>query len=100
MVYSGVQHILARRKAMPEFHAGNPTLIADTGQVGLFAFVRRAPTGAVVCIYNFTEFWANLRHEWAYEQGARAFEDGLSEQHVALDGGRILLPPYARLWLR
>jgi amylosucrase len=99
-VYAGIRHILARRKATPEFHAANPTLIADTGQVGLFAFVRQAPTGAVVCIYNFTEFWANLRHEWAYEQGARAFEDGLSEQHVALDGGRILLPPYARLWLR
>ena len=99
-VLAGVRHILARRRAMPEFHGGHPTLIADTGQVGLFAFVRRAPTGAVVCIYNFTEFWANLRHEWAWEQGARAFRDGLSEREVGLDGGRILLPPYARLWLR
>ncbi len=49
-----------------------PTVIADTGQSGLFAFVRQAPTGALVCIYNFTEFWATLRHEWALSQGARA----------------------------
>ena len=99
-VLTGVRHVLARRKEMAEFHAANPTVIVDTGQVGLFAFVRKAPTGAVVCVFNFTEFWANLRHEWAWEQGARRFEDGLSGQHVALDGGRILLPPYARLWLR
>ena len=65
----GVRHILARRRATPEFHAAHPTLIADTGQVGLFAFVRQAPTGALVCIFNFTEFWANLRHEWAWRAG-------------------------------
>ncbi|MFO1143293.1 MAG: alpha-amylase family protein [Amaricoccus sp.] len=99
-VYEGVRHILARRRATPEFHAGNPTLIADTGQLGLFAFVRRAPTGAVVCIYNFTEFWQNLRHEWTWEQGARRMHDALSDAEVTLDAGRILLPPYARLWLR
>ncbi len=99
-VYEGVRHILAQRRAMPELHAASPTLIADTGQVGLFAFVRRAPTGAVVCVFNFTEFWATLRHEWALAQGATRFEDGLSGQPVALDEGRILLPPYARLWLR
>ncbi len=99
-VLEGVRHILARRRATPEFHAAYPTEIADTGQLGLFAFVRRAPTGAVVCLYNFTEFWANLRHEWAWEQGARLYHDALSDADVALDGGRILLPPYARLWLR
>ena len=41
-----------------------------------------------------------LRHEWALAQGATLFVDGLSERPVALDEGRILLPPYARLWLR
>jgi amylosucrase len=99
-VYRGVRHILARRRAMPEFHGGHPTVIADTGKVGLFAFVRQAPTGNVVCLYNFTEFWATIRSEWAWEQGARAFQDGLSDAAVGLDGGRILLPPHARLWLR
>ena len=99
-VYAGVRHILRRRAAMPELHGGNPTLIADTGQNGLFAFVRRAPTGSLVCVYNFTEFWTTLRHEWALARGATLFVDGLSERPVGLDEGRILLPPYARLWLR
>ncbi len=99
-VLDGVRTILARRSATPELHAANPTLIADTGQRGLFAFVRRAPAGSLVCIFNFTEFWATLRHEWALSHGATLFEDALSGQKVDLDHGRILLPPYARVWLR
>ena len=99
-VFEGVAHILARRAATRELRAANPTLIADAGQNGLFAFVRRAPTGALICIYNFTEFWATLRADWALAQGASQFHDALSDRAVALDEGRILLPPYARLWLR
>ena len=99
-VYEGVRRILQRRRVTPELHAAYPTEIVDAGQVGLFAFVRRAPTGALVCLYNFTEFWATLRHEWVLAQGATAFHDALSDQDVALDEGRMLLPPYARVWLR
>jgi amylosucrase len=99
-VYEGVRHILARRSRTPELHAAYPTLIADTGQNGLFAFVRMAPTNALVCIFNFTEFWTTLRHDWAVARGATLFDDALSDQHVELDAGHILLPPYARLWLR
>jgi amylosucrase len=99
-VLAGVRRILARRAATPELHAAYPTRVADTGQTGLFAFVRAAPTGALVCVYNFTEFWATLRHDWALAHGASRFHDALSDAEVALDAGRILLPPYARLWLR
>jgi hypothetical protein len=35
-VLAGLRHILARRAAMPAFHAGHPTLIRDAGQDGLF----------------------------------------------------------------
>ncbi len=99
-VWRGVRHILERRRAMPEFHAAYPTLIVDTGQNNLFAFVRRAPTNAVVCLYNFTEFWTTISANWAVAQGARLFHDGLSDHPVGHEDGRILLPPYARLWLR
>ena len=99
-VFRGVRAILERRRAMPEFHAANPTQIVETGQDGLFAFVRKAPTNAVVCLYNFKEFWAALSADWAVAQGASRFTDGLSESPVGLHDGRILLPPYARLWLR
>ena len=99
-VVEGVRHILAARAATPELHGANPTLIADTGHEGVFAFVRQAPTNALVCIFNFTEFWKTIRHEWALARGATAFHDALSNAPVRLDKGRILLPPYARVWLR
>jgi amylosucrase len=99
-IYAGVRAILRRRAATPELHAAYPTLIADTGRDGLFGFVRKAPANALVCIFNFTEFWTTLRHEWALSHGASLFEDALSGERVDLDAGRILLPPYARVWLR
>ena len=99
-VFAGVRHILARRAATPELHAAHPTLIVQTGQGGLFAFVRQSPTNALICIYNFTEAWSAIPHEWAVSHGANRFEDALSERAVALDDGQISLPPYARLWLR
>jgi amylosucrase len=99
-ILAGVRHVLARRAATPELHAGYPTEIADTHRPELFAFVRQAPTGALVCVFNFTEFWTTLRADWAYGQGAARMHDALSDAEVALDGGSIRLPPYARIWLR
>ena len=99
-VWRGVLAILQRRRVMPEFHAANPTVIAETGVDGLFAFVRRAPTDAVVCIFNFREFWSTVSADWAAAHGATQFFDGLSDASVGLHDGRILLPPYARIWLR
>jgi amylosucrase len=98
-VLAGLRHILARRAAMPAFHAGHPTLIRDAGQDGLFAFVRAAPGGRVLCLYNFTETWRSVAADWCAAQGATLFHDGLSDAPVAAGGGRVALPPYARLWL-
>lgn len=98
-VYQGVRDILARRRHLPQLHAGHPTEIAETGQTGLFAFIRKAPVGAVVCVFNFTEAWVNLPAEWAKTHGVTRFEDALSGQMVTLHDGMIALPPYARLWL-
>lgn len=99
-VYRGVREILGRRAAVPEFHAKNPTIIADPGHTHVFAFVREAPTGAIVCIYNFAERWTELPGDWAAANGATAFHDELSDRPVALHEGNLALPPYARLWLR
>jgi amylosucrase len=99
-VLAGVRSILARRAATPELHAAYPTVIADTHQNGLFAFIRQAPTGALVCLFNFTEFWTTLRHDWVLAQGATRLHDALSDAAVTLDDGHLLLPPYARVWLR
>jgi amylosucrase len=99
-VLAGIRHILARRRATPELHAAYPTVIADTHQAGLFAFRREAPTGALLCVFNFTEFWANLRADWAFSHGMTKGHDALSDAPVGTDHGVIQLPPYARVWLR
>ena len=98
-VFRGVRHILARRRATPALHAATPTRIIGTDQRGVFAVARVAPTGTVLCLFNFTENWAHVPEAWARAQGVSQMYDTLSEAAVATPGGMISLPPYARVWL-
>lgn len=99
-VFCGVKHILARRRATPELHGATPTQVLDTGNPALFAVARRAPTGTVLCLFNFSEAWQHLSADWVAAQGVNALHDALSDAPVALHHGNIALPPYARVWLR
>jgi amylosucrase len=98
-VFRGVREILARRRATPALHAGTPTRVLGTDQPGVFAVARIAPTGTVLCLYNFTENWSHIGADWARAQGVTAMFDALSDAAVATPGGIIALPPYARVWL-
>jgi amylosucrase len=98
-VFRGVRHILARRAATPALHGGNPTEIVRTGIGGLFAFLRRAPAGNVLGLFNFTEGWLNLTEAEARRLGVTRMHDALSDAPVVAHGGNIALPPYARVWL-
>jgi amylosucrase len=98
-VYQGVKHILTRRAATPELHAGHPVQILNADTPGLFAFRRAAPTGSVLGLFNFTESWLHLPQAWAQAQGAARMHDLLSDQPVQAHHGNIALPPYARVWL-
>jgi amylosucrase len=69
------------------------------GVNGVFAFQRVAPTGVILCLFNFTEGWLQVPEAWAREQGITLMEDALSEYPVQSHGGQIVLPPYARVWL-
>jgi amylosucrase len=98
-VYQGVKHILGRRAATDALHAGHATRIIRHGQPGLFAFARLAPTGAVVCLFNFTESWLNVPEALVRGAGARVMHDALSDNAVHLHAGAVVLPPYGRVWL-
>jgi amylosucrase len=98
-VYQGVKHILGRRAATDALHAGHATRIIRHGQPGLFAFARLAPTGAVVCLFNFTEGWLNVPEALVRGAGARVMHDALSDNAVQLHAGAVVLPPYGRVWL-
>jgi amylosucrase len=98
-VFLGLRHILARRRAVPELHAGNSTRILRPDQPSIFAFARMAPTGPVLGLFNFTEGWAHLDENWARAQGATRMHDLLSDHPVEAYNGNLALPPYARVWL-
>ena len=74
-------------------------MLTPLGTQGVFAVARVAPTGTVLCLFNFTENWAHVPEAWARAQGVTAMHDALSDAAVATPGGIIALPPYARVWL-
>jgi pyrroline-5-carboxylate reductase len=70
-VFRGTRHILARRRAVPALHGGCPVEVLHPGVAGVFAFCRVAPTGPVVCLFNFADGWQGVSEGWARAQGAR-----------------------------
>ena len=98
-VFAGTKHILARRRATPALHAHYGTRVIDAGDTGLFAFARLAPTGTVVCLFNFTEDWRSVTADWLQAHGVSQMHDLLSDHPVQVREGRVWLPPYARAWV-
>jgi amylosucrase len=98
-VFRGTQAILARRAATPALHAGVPIRVVTAGNDAVLAFQRLAPTGTLLGLFNFTEAWQEVGEDMARALGVTAMHDALSDQRVETHGGRIVLPPYARVWL-
>ncbi len=98
-VFAGVRHILARRKATAALHAAVPVRVVGSGLNGVFSFARVAPTGAVLCLFNFTESWQRVPEAWARAVGATHMHDALLDHAVLPYDGHVALPPYARVWL-
>ena len=99
-VWHGVREIMARRKATPELHAGHAVRIPAVPARGVFALVHDAPTGPLLCLFNFTERPVDVPGEWALSEGIRTFHDALRDRPANLRDGNIALPPYGRVWLR
>jgi amylosucrase len=98
-VFRGTRHILARRRAVPALHGGCPVKVLHPGVAGVFAFCRVAPTGPVVCLFNFADGWQGVSEGWARAQGVTRMWDALSEAGVVPQDGVIALPPQGRVWL-
>ena len=65
----------------------------------VFAFLRRAPSGVVLGLFNFTESWLHVPVDRVQDLGVAGLHDALSDQPVTPHGPNIALPPYARVWL-
>ncbi len=91
-----MRHILHRRAAVKALHGANPTIVIDTGNPRLFAFLRKAPAGPLLCLFNFSEEWTSIDSGLAAHHGVTRFHDLLSDADLQLHDGAIALPPYAR----
>lgn len=98
-VFRETRRILTRRAATPALHAGHPAQVVILGPPGLFAHLRRAPTGGVLGLYNMTEDWLNLPESAVRALCITRMHDALSDNPVQTRLGDIVLPPYARVWL-
>jgi amylosucrase len=98
-VLAGTRHILARRRATQALHAAYGTRVVFSDVPGVFAFQRLAPTGTILCLFNFTERWLHLPEPWLRAQDATRMHDLLSDHPVQLEQGTLPLPPYGRVWL-
>jgi amylosucrase len=98
-VFWGTKTILARRAATPALHAAVPLRVVSVGNDAVLAFQRLAPTGTLLGLFNFTETWQEVGESQARALGVRAMHDALSDQRVETHGGKVVLPPYARVWL-
>ena len=98
-VFRGTRHILARRREVAALHGACPVEVLHPGVAGVFAFRRVAPTGPVVCLFNFADGWQGVGEGWAWAQGVRQMWDALSEAGVVPQDGVIALPPQGRVWL-
>lgn len=98
-ILHGTRTILQRRSQCEGLHGAHPTQIWDSGNPAVFAFSRLAPSGSILCLFNFTESWQQVSGDWLRFQGVTAMRDILSDATVALHDDMLALPPYARVWL-
>ncbi|MEM8822465.1 MAG: amylosucrase [Pseudomonadota bacterium] len=98
-VLAGTKHIYQRRKAVSAIHGGHPTRVRQVPNPAVFAFQRLAPTGTLLCLFNFTEEWQELPTDWLRQNGVASFHDALSDGAVDEGQRMFALPPYGRVWL-
>jgi amylosucrase len=98
-IYAGIRNIVERRRATPHIHAANPVSILDLGIDGLFAFARRSPVGALVCVFNFAERWREIPRQVLERHGVSDWHDRLADAAVTLRGDALPFPPQGRIWL-
>ena len=98
-VLAGTRAILRRRAALAQLHAAVPMRILQPEAPEVFAFARHAPTGPVLCLFNFSEGVRHVPGAWLRAQGAAQFHDLLSGHDIGLHDDQLRLLPYARVWM-
>jgi len=90
---------MARRKALSQLHATIPTRILFPEAKEIFGFCRFAPTGPLICLFNFSEETIDIPIDWLRAHGMTQGYDHLSEGPLTISGTQFPLLPYGRVWV-
>ncbi|MCG6968671.1 MAG: alpha-amylase [Gammaproteobacteria bacterium] len=97
-VFSAYRRILKVRRRQAAFHPEGRQIVLALPD-GLFGIERQAPDGRqkITALFNFTSQPQSLPLQGDLK-GIDLAEDVLGESDVRIEGGYLLLPPYAGYW--
>jgi glycosidase len=97
-VFRAYRRILQIRREQPAFHPDGRQTVLPLSD-GLFGLEREAPGGGqrMLVLFNFTAQSQSLPLQ-GIVQGIESADEVLGESDVRIQGGYLLLPPYAAYW--
>lgn len=98
-LFRGTRHILATRAATAALRGDVPSRILETGHDKLFCMLRPGLDGTVTALYNLTAAPQQIEAHRVGLDPAAPPRDLLSGAPPATEADRLVLPPYAALWL-
>ncbi len=99
-IFSDIREMTQLRKKQPLLHADVPTLILDSGNSHIFAFVRKCPEGLFLVLANFSPESQKLSSEFITknELSIPLIEQFTGARYDLSQG--LALAPYHCIWLK
>jgi amylosucrase len=99
-VFSGLAHLARVRAGLPQLHASAPSYVVPDTDDGIFATVRRHPSGIFIGLYNVTPQVRTMGLDQLHHLGVTRPYDALSGHRVTVGADGVLrLPGYATWWV-
>ncbi len=99
-VFGGLAHLARVRAGLPQLHASAPSSVVPDTDEGIFATVRRHPSGIFIGLYNVTPEVRTMGLDQLHHLGVTRPYDALSGHRVTVGADGILrLPGYATWWV-
>lgn len=96
-VFSGLQHRIALRKGLPEFHNANDFDMLAVDNAAILAFRRQLGDKATVVVANFSNGWQRFEAGWL---GLNRSVDVLTGRALQLEDNQLVVPPLTCHWAR
>lgn len=98
-VFDGIAHIARVRRTLPMLHSAAPVQVLTDTDDGLFALVRRHPSGTMVAIFNVTARHRPFSSAALKSAGLSDPREVLSHHELVEHDGTLWVPPYSAWWI-